>query len=187
MFDKDCGGSVSWPEFRDGFISLGLPASQKQMHQLFQEFSPGATGEIKVKPFSKQLLFGAEEVPAAQAARSRSCTPAVGLHAGMAPEQPSLPRPKSSMDVALKNSRGASRLSIRPGSTRSGNAVGSTTPAHAFTAQYLIRPTTGRTTEIVRRPGSRAPSRAAALAGGRSSRGSLFETPHVLQIRQATS
>lgn len=186
MFDKDCGGSVSWPEFRDGFISLGLPASQKQMHQLFQEFSPSANGEIKVKPFSKQLLFGAEEVPAAQAARSRSCTPAVG-HAGMAPEQPSLPRPKSSMDVALKNSRGASRLSIRPGSTRSGNAVGSTTPAHAFTAQYLIRPTTGRTTEIVRRPGSRAPSRAAALAGGRSSRGSLFETPHVLQIRQATS
>merc|ERR1711959_528768 len=56
MFDKDFGGSVSWPEFRDGFRDLGLPASQAQVKELFRDFGPGKDGQLGMKHFSHQLL-----------------------------------------------------------------------------------------------------------------------------------
>jgi len=155
MFDKDCGGSVSWPEFRDGFVSLGLPASQKQVRQLFQQFAPGGAGDIQVKPFSRQLLCGEAEEGGP---RLRSGTPDSRMlsRGGQSAREPFLTRPKSSMDIIqhqTKSRGGASLLSIRPGTTQTGKG---TPPAHA---QYLIRPNTGRTADIVRRPGSLQRSR----------------------------
>jgi len=182
MFDKDFGGSVSWPEFRDGFKELGLPAARAQVKQLFDEYRPDTSGEIATKQFARGLL-GLDEAGSRIGSRmgtgspyARSLTPSMEYPAMMAPRQAatrggsggigSRRRPTSSLDhlTALGSIRGASRLSIGPGMGqgepgRGGSAppMASSSPlSHGLDSGFLIRPNTGLKTEIVvhRKPGS---------------------------------
>lgn len=135
MFDKDFGGSVSWPEFRDGFRDLGLPASQAQVKELFRDFGPDKAGQLAMKPFSQQLL-GIEDKPAERRPNStvprssRGRTPLLAppsAHAGLL-------RPRSTNECVLASCdppRGASRLSIRGGlSSQRGRVEAPNTPSH---------------------------------------------------------
>jgi len=179
MFDKDFGGSVSWSEFRDGYTTLGLPGSKPQVKQLFDDFSP-VSGEIHMKPFSRQLL-GLETGTPPRTAKARSLTPVWGGSPTMMGDE-GVPRPKTSMDMYKSrgvSSRGASRLSIRnqgPGLALNATAKGSTPPL-ATPSQYLIRPNTGKTPDIGEIVSRRSASRAGSRAGSRNmfSRGAPTE------------
>jgi len=143
MFDKDFGGSVSWPEFRDGFTSLGLPASKAQMKQLFNEFGPNG-GQLSVKPWSRQLLGLDEDAsPNKPSSRRHGGTPQL--------VPPGSGRPRSSLEALPV--RGASKLSITPGARRVATADAALAPS-----QYLIRSASqgGRRTPdvLLRRPGT---------------------------------
>jgi len=173
MFDKDFGGSVSWPEFRDGFKALNLPANKTQVKTLFDDFRPDSDGEIGTKSFSRQLLgiddgsqqsgsrmatpmrsksqMGGGMVPPLsmqQRAASRGMTPHLHPQGGMPT------RPHSSMELMqakARSSRGASRLSIgRPSQQRRASAapmggplVSTQQQEQGIPADYLIRPNTG--------------------------------------------
>jgi len=77
-FDKDGGGSLSFPEFRDGLKTLGLPITGAQAKKLFTEFDKGGQGEISTEGFASDVLgvrLGQSFSPCVSSHKSSKRTP----------------------------------------------------------------------------------------------------------------
>jgi len=55
-FDRDHGGSLSFPEFLEGLKTLGLPITKPQAKKLFSEFEVDENGEVSTDAFAAAVL-----------------------------------------------------------------------------------------------------------------------------------
>jgi len=56
MFDGDGGGDISKVEFQQGFKSMKLPATKKQVNELFSEYDATGSGYLNTKNFAMASL-----------------------------------------------------------------------------------------------------------------------------------
>lgn len=147
-----------------------------------------------VKPFSRKLL-GIDDNPAPTVPHARSTTATPDPNMNRIPPPSPFARPKTSMELPMQpRSRGASRLSVRSQNSRmmqqsisarpGDNLVpqrGLTPlPASSLPPEYLIRPNTGKTAQIVRRTGkSQSSRRSRAMTAGD---GAMHSGPDIMTI-----
>jgi len=72
MFDKDMGGEISQIEFQAGFKNLKLPATKKQVNELFNEYDQNGIGYLSTQEFAKHSMELEDETPRAAPSQKNS-------------------------------------------------------------------------------------------------------------------
>lgn len=149
MFDNDGGGEISKVEFQQGFKSMKLPATKKQVSELFGEYDARGTGYLGTKSFAMAALELEEEdfAPSPKAGRrstSRMGSPNKGAGAlskmGIGSGLGTLSRPATGRSLAspipqMAHLSSPARLS-RPSTQMSRYSLSRGAPPRSATSMY---------------------------------------------------